>query len=193
MKENHKPQIVLASASERRRMLMKEHGFSFIAVTPDVDESDCSRSVKDTVVTNAKLKNKWAEAKFPDSTIISADTAIEFQGKLIGKPRSLEAAREQLRRFSGSTHIVYTGIACSFPGHSIYTDVSRSDVTFLPLPEDVIDKYFSLVNPLDKAGSYDIGSYGELIVKAYTGSLSNIIGLPMELLNPFLAKHGYRQ
>lgn len=173
-------------------MLLKEHGYSFICVTPDVEESNCSRCVEDTVMINAKLKNEWTVTEYSHSAVISADTAIEFQGHLIGKPLDLHNAREQLRMLSNSSHIVYTGIAFAYPGRPLYTDVRKSEVTFLPLTDKMIDKYFSLVNPLDKAGSYDIGSYGSLIVKSYTGSLSNIIGLPMEVINPLLEKYGYR-
>ena len=182
---------MLASASSRRVRLLTEAGVAFDCCTPEVDESNCPISVRDTVRRNAILKNDWAAGCFPNHAIISADTSIDFEGRMIGKPRDMGDARDQLRRFSGKTHLVLTGIACSYPGREIYTDVAVSPVTFRVLDDDIIDRYFEMVDPLDKAGAYDIGSNGELIVESHNGSMSNIIGLPMELVLPWLRKYGY--
>jgi len=187
------PTLMLASASKRRVRLLSEAGVTFECCIPDVDESDCPKSVRETVRRNALLKNEWAAERFPGYSIISADTAIDFEGRMIGKPSNIDQAREQLLRFSGKTHLVLTGIACRRPGSEIYTDVSVSPVTFRLLDDEAIDRYFSLVDPLDKAGSYDIGSNGELIVESHGGSMSNIIGLPMELVLPWLQAQGYLQ
>lgn len=189
MKET--PKLLLASASARRVRLLGETGATFDAVIPDVDESDCSASVRNTVIKNAKLKGMWAHERFPDCAIISADTAIEFEGQFIGKPADMDGARDHLRSFSGQTHNVLTGICCLHPGHDPYSDVCTSGVTFLELREEMITDYFSVVDPLDKAGSYDIGSHGQIIIEKHTGSLSNIIGLPMEIITPWLERNGF--
>lgn len=183
--------LILASASERRRRLLTEAGVSFESLSPDVEESDCSISARKTVVNNAVLKHQWAAARNPDCAIIAADTAIEFDDLLIGKPANMDEAREQLRRFSGKTHTVLTGIACSFPGNSVIKELGVSPVTFLELSENMITSYFELVNPLDKAGAYDIGSHGDMIIEHHEGSLTNIIGLPMEIITPLLKEHGF--
>ena len=183
--------LILASASARRRRLLSDAGVSFEALSPDVEESDCSISARNTVMNNAVLKNQWAVERYPGCSIIAADTAIEFEGLLIGKPANMDAAREQLRRFSGRTHTVLTGIACSFANESVIKDICESPVTFLSLSDEMITNYFKLVDPLDKAGAYDIGSHGDMIVESHEGSLTNIIGLPMELITPLLTEHGY--
>lgn len=185
------PRLILSSASARRVRLLGEAGAQFDSIVPEVDESACSASVRDTVMKNARLKGEWALARFPDCAIVSADTAIEFEDSLIGKPKDLLMAREHLRAFSGRTHNVLTGISCLHPGREPYRDAAVSTVKFRELSEEMISHYFSLVDPLDKAGSYDIGSHGETIIEEYTGSLSNIIGLPMELVTPWLVDTGY--
>jgi septum formation protein len=183
--------LILASASERRRRLLAETGAVFRCVSPDVQESDCSVSTRKTVMQNAILKYDWAVDRFPDCAIIAADTAIDFEEDLIGKPADLDQAREQLRRFSGHTHTVLTGIVF-FSGQSEpFTKLCESPVTFRTLTEETISSYFDLVNPLDKAGSYDIGSHGELIVEGHEGSFTNIIGLPMEEITPLLRQYGF--
>ena len=126
-----------------------------------------------------------------DCAVISADTAIDFCGDLIGKAEHLDGARAQMRRFSGHTHTVLTGIVFSVPGMDPVKEVCASKVLFRNLDEDLISRYFELVDPLDKAGSYDIGSHGELIVESYEGSRTNIIGLPMEIITPLLEENGY--
>lgn len=185
--------LILASASERRSRLLSELGVNFDIVVPDVEESACSRSAHATVLTNAELKNVKVLDLHPECAVISADTAIEFHGELIGKPIDFDAARAQLMQFSGQTHTVLTGIVFSIPGTSPIKKVDSSRVVFRKLDESVITRYFQMVNPLDKAGAYDIGSHGDLIVDSYTGSLTNIIGLPMEIVTPLLQENGYLQ
>ncbi len=185
-----KKKLILASASARRRRLLAEAGHEFEIVVPDVDEELGGADVATVVKKNALKKNRHVAKQHPDSPVLAADTAIEFRGDLIGKPSSLGDACECLLVFSGETHSVFTGVAFSMPNEEPVIDVSESRVTFRKLDDIMIVDYFSKVNPMDKAGSYDIGQHGALIVESYIGSRSNIIGLPMEIVGSLLAERG---
>ena len=110
--------------------------------------------------------------------MLSADTIVWFDGRIYGKPRDLEEAKEFLRELSGKTHTVFTGVA--FRGE---VKVVRSDVTFRRLSEEMIDEYVARVRPTDRAGAYDIDESGDLIVEGWAGSYENIMGLPVEPLH----------
>ena len=109
--------------------------------------------------------------------ILSADTIVWLDGKIYGKPRDLDEAREFLRWLSGRTHSVFTGVALDGD-----VRVVRSDVKFRALSESDVEEYVMSVRPLDRAGAYDIDERGDLIVESYTGSYENIMGLPVEPL-----------
>ena len=109
--------------------------------------------------------------------ILSADTIVWLDGRIYGKPRDLDEAREFLRWLSGRTHSVFTGVALDGD-----VRVVRSDVKFRALAERDVEEYVMSVRPLDRAGAYDIDERGDLIVESYTGSYENIMGLPVEPL-----------
>ena len=109
--------------------------------------------------------------------ILSADTIVWLDGRIYGKPRNLDEAREFLRWLSGRTHSVFTGVALDGD-----VRVVRSDVKFRALSESDVEEYVMSVRPLDRAGAYDIDERGDLIVESYTGSYENIMGLPVEPL-----------
>lgn len=106
--------------------------------------------------------------------ILSADTIVWLDGRIYGKPRNLDEAREFLRGLSGRTHSVFTGVALNGD-----VRVVRSDVKFRALSESDVEEYVKSVRPLDRAGAYDIDERGDLIVESYTGSYENIMGLPV--------------
>src|SRR3989339_640678 len=108
--------IILASASERRKRLLSDFGLDFQVVIPEVEEVDHHATVSEIVTHNALLKNEWARARFPGKTIISADTALDFEGRCIGKPENLSDARKMIRMLSGKMHKVLTGLALSKEG-----------------------------------------------------------------------------
>jgi septum formation protein len=116
-------------------------------------------------------------AAAPRTRVLSADTIVWFGGRIYGKPRDLEEAKEFLRELSGNVHTVFTGVA--FDGD---VRVVRSDVKFRRLSDADIDEYVARVRPTDRAGAYDIDESGDLIVESYTGSYENIMGLPTEPL-----------
>ncbi len=180
---------ILASASPRRRRLMKEMGFTFDVVAPDVKEVHYLNDLYGSVMENASIKCAWCKARHPDAIILAADTGIEFEGRTIMKPRSHDEAAEFLGRFSGNTHTVMTGIALAVPDGEMRLHVETSQVTFLELTEATIQAYIENVNPIDRAGAYDIDECGEMIVASHKGSFTNIVGLPREIVEEWLATY----
>ncbi len=174
--------LILASASPRRRRLLKEMGVTFDVVVPDVEEVHYLDDLHGSVKQNAVLKCEWCRRQHPDATILAADTGIEFGGRTIMKPRSLDEAAAFLRRFSGHTHTVMTGLALGLPGGEIRLHVESSTVTFRELTESTIQTYIEKVNPIDRAGAYDIDACGDMLVARYDGSFTNIVGLPCEVV-----------
>lgn len=165
--------VVLASGSPRRAKILAAHGVAFTVVKTDAPEVSDSRDPVRTVRENARAKGAAAHAR----RVLSADTIVWCAGRIYGKPRDLSEAKEFLRALSGRTHTVFTGVA--FDGD---VRVVESRVTFRDLSEAVIDDYLARVNPLDRAGAYDIDASGEMLVAGYTGSYENIMGLPLEPL-----------
>ncbi len=140
----------------------------------DAPEASYPHDPERTVRENALAKGAAAA---PRTRVLSADTIVWFGGRIYGKPRDLEEAKEFLRELSGKVHTVFTGVA--FDGD---VKVARSDVKFRRLSDADIEEYVARVRPTDRAGAYDIDESGDLIVESYTGSYENIMGLPTEPL-----------
>lgn len=177
--------LILASASPRRRELLASAGFSFEIRTSDIAENeDPGGNPKAMVLENALAKARAVSEKNPEALVLGADTTVALGDRVLNKPENLSAAREMLLALGGKTHIVFTGIAlvCAETG-LCETRVVACRVTFKPLDDETISRYFRICNPLDKAGAYGIQEGGELIVESYEEPLSNIIGLPVELLS----------
>jgi septum formation protein len=161
-------------------------GYTFDVVVPDVEEVHYLDDLYGSVMENASLKCEWCRQRHPDAAILAADTGIEFEGRTIMKPRSLDEAAEFLRRFSGNTHTVMTGVALGLPDGEIRLHVESSTVTFRELTESTIQAYIEKVNPIDRAGAYDIDECGDMIVASHAGSFTNIVGLPCEIVATWL-------
>lgn len=175
--------LILASQSPRRSKLLSELGLEFEIVPADVVEISEGYPPLEVARTNSQLKADYVAHKNPDSLIIGSDTIVELKGNILGKPRNVSHAREMLRQLSGQTHHVLTAVSLRSLKHNIKVDFTETTkVTFKPLNDDIIDKYLSLVNTLDKAGSYGIQSYGDLIVESVEGPIDNVIGLPCKKL-----------
>ena len=170
--------LILASGSPRRAKILRDLGVAFEVVKTDAPESSYPGDPERTVRENALAKGAILPSSNPPTRhVLSADTIVWLDGRIYGKPRDLAEAKAFLRELSGRTHAVFTGVA--YDGEA---RVVRSDVTFRPLTEETIDAYVAKVNPLDRAGAYDIDECGELLVASYTGTYENIMGLPVEPL-----------
>ena len=171
--------VILASASPRRSALLKEAGPAFASMrimTADVKEGD-------DPLENAMRKAEAVAELNPRALVIGADTVIRFEGETIGKPSDIEDAKRILAKLSGRTHDVATGVCvrCVEAGILVRFE-EATHVKFRTLTHEIIDKYVQDVNVLDKAGAYAIQEHGEDIIESIDGSLTNVIGLPVERL-----------
>jgi len=175
------PPLILASVSPRRRDILALLGYVFAVVPAEVEEHEpeATDDPRAMVAHNAALKSGWVAARHRSAAVLGADTTVFLDGEVFHKPVDLAAARQMLLRLSGRTHTVFTAVALRLAGHLTET-AAESRVTFGTLDDALIDRYFARCNPLDKAGAYGIQDGGELIIDRYTGSLTNIIGLPAE-------------
>lgn len=184
--------LILASASPRRRELLAGLGVEFAVVTAQVTEhEDATTDPRVMVAHNAALKADWVAARHPEAWVLGADTTVFVDGHALNKPVDAAEARAMLRRLSGRAHTVFTGIALRHGLQGVRIDEGvASEVTMRVLSDEMIEDYLSKVHTLDKAGGYGIQDHGELIVENYTGSLSNIIGLPVEETKQLLTRCG---
>jgi septum formation protein len=183
--------LILASGSPRRRELLGSLGVQFEVITAEVEEDNESTSDPESLVRlNARSKAGWVADRYPQRYVLGADTTVFLDGQILNKPRDLDESRSMLARLSGRTHRVYTGLA--FIHRDLgqeEVEVVASEVTFFELDAKVIEAYMDAVNTLDKAGGYAIQECGEKIVAGYSGSLSNIIGLPLDETKAILTRH----
>ena len=173
------PEIILASASPRRSDILKKYGIKFVQQSSGAEEPG-SLYAHDAAMNNARCKALDISRQNPDKIVLSADTVIEFENEVIGKPENAEDAVRILKRLSGKTHFVTTGVCVLYPPENVnilFADVS--EVTFKAVSETVIRKYISLVHVLDKAGAYALQEHPELIIESVTGDPENVIGLPV--------------
>jgi septum formation protein len=186
------PQLILASASPRRRELLAQIGLPFTVVPAEVTEHEApDADPREMVRHNAALKADWVAARHPAATVIGADTTVFIDRTVLNKPRDESEARAMLRMLSGRTHTVFTGLAVRRGRDGLKLDRGvASEVTFKVLDEAAISLYLSRVHTLDKAGGYAIQEQGDLIVAGYTGSLTNIVGLPVEEMKQLLTQAG---
>ncbi len=129
---------------------------------------------------NAGLKADAVARVRPDAIVIAADTLVFIDDLPLGKPTDLDDARAMLRRLSGRTHQVCTGVCVIHPGGERMLFHDLTDVVFMNLDEVAINEYFLRVDPLDKAGAYGIQEHGERIISAINGSFDNVMGLPVD-------------
>jgi len=186
MRTNHP--IVLASGSPRRRELLKELFSEFEVVVSDVDED--ALTVSDPYVTAESLAQAKARAVFllrPNSLVIGGDTVVALpleDGSYVqfSKPRSTSDAEDMLSKLSGRTHLVITGICLvREDSETVFSDTSK--VTFRSLADQEIRDYVATGVPMDKAGGYAIQQGADRFITELEGSLSNVIGLPLEKLS----------
>lgn len=185
--------LILASASPRRRELLSQLGLPFTVVVAGIVEDETpDADPRRLVGHNAALKAAWVSARFPAATVLGADTTVCLDGQVLNKPADAAAARAMLRRLSGRTHTVHTGLALRRGRDALAVDVVvDSAVRFRTLDEPAIEAYLARVHTLDKAGGYAIQEHPDLIIEGYEGSLTNIIGLPLSETNQILTHAGW--
>ncbi len=176
--------LVLASASPRRKDLLTEFGFKFSVIVSDYNET-LSKDMppKDLAVNFAynKAQSVFNSIKDKSSVVVlGADTIVVLEGNILGKPKNAQDAINTLKLLSNNTHSVITGYSI-ISSTGVLKGYVESKVSFNNLTEELIIKYVKTGKPLDKAGSYGIQD-GYDLVKEFIGSKNNVIGLPIELI-----------
>lgn len=193
----HATHLVLASGSPRRADLLSAAGFTFETVSVDVDETPGPDEPPDRYVRRlAAEKSARAQQvvrKTPSSAgdpiVLGADTTVVVDGEILAKPTGDEEGRAMLRRLSGRTHQVLTGISLRQGAYEIGR-VESTDVDFLALDESDIDWYVRTGEGSDKAGGYAIQGFASRFIPRIAGSYSNVVGLPVSAVWELLAELG---
>lgn len=184
--------IYLASRSPRRRELLTQAGLPFRVYVPREEELPAPGHTRQLspakiVITIAKAKacaavKELAAKKRQSGLVLAADTLVFLDGKVLGKPANPKEAVAMLRRLSGRTHEVHTGVAVARldqPTAPPRTVSVRTKVTFFPLTADWLRWYVGTGEPLDKAGAYGAQGHGSAMIRSFQGSYTNVVGLPL--------------
>lgn len=181
--------FILASQSPRRKEILEKAGYEFSVFATDVDENIGVDDPQTLVRELSMLKACDAAKRINDKCIvIGADTVVSIDGRILGKPKSEEDAKNMLKTLSGRVHAVYTGVCVV----NKYTGVSEAMstptyVTFKKLCDEEIDSYVKSGEPMDKAGAYAIQGGAKDFVLSFDGELDNVIGFPMKLFEKILS------
>ena len=184
--------IILASASPRRKELLTQAGYQFEAVPPDIDESSFAAGdvgADEYAECLALAKARSVAERFADRVVIGADTVVDFAGEIIGKAADARQAEQITRKLFSAPHKVITGLA--IVRLSDGTQLVASDTTTVypkRMTAKQIAEHISSGTWRDKAGAYAIQETGDQFVERIEGSLTNVMGLPMELLERMLAR-----
>lgn len=171
-------QLILASASPRRKALLSLFGIPFTVRAADIDETmDPEKPPFDEVARVSRSK-ALAISRGEEDIVIAADTIVVCQGKVLGKPHSEDEAASMLRLLSGRDHQVMTGCTILF-GNRAETFTEVTSLHFRPLSEKEIQKYVQSGEPMDKAGSYGIQGGAALFCEKLEGDYYNVMGLPV--------------
>lgn len=176
--------LILASQSPRRSEILKELGYEFFVIPSHAKEVfDLNLPLDDALEKVAYAKAKDIQKKHTKSIILSADTIVVMNEKILGKPSSLEQAKEYLRSYSNSYHLVKTGVCILTPERD-YSFVETTKVFFKKLTDEQIETYVNRKTCMDKAGAYGIQECE--FVDHIEGSYSNVVGLPSEKVDSIL-------
>ena len=173
--------FILASASPRRRELLRSLGLKFSIIPADVNEEYLDGESPREHVRRLSLNKAMAIAqKNPDAWVLGADTIVVIDGLILGKPKNKKQAREMLERLSDRQHNVFTGFTLAHNANKVYkTKVIQSAVKFKKISEEEMEWYVSCDEPYDKAGGYAVQGKGAYFIKSIRGSYTNVIGLPL--------------
>lgn len=181
--------LVLASGSPRRHQLLQALGLAFTVRAPDVDETPRPAEAPATYVRRIAADKVEAAHVGPARTI-AADTTVDVDGVIVGKPTDPAEAVDMLRRLAGREHVVHTAVAVHGPA-GLAIDVASATVTMAPLDDERIEWYVATGEPLDKAGAYGLQGLGGVFVTAVDGDPFTVVGLPLALTRSLCAKAGF--
>lgn len=186
-----RPALLLASASPRRRALLSSLGLTVEVVAVNVDERPLPvEEVAVTALRLARAKALAAGSAADGRPVLAADTIVLVDEVQFGKPRDADEARAMLRRLSGRWHEVLTGVALALPDGRVLEGLARTAVRFAALDDDEIARYTAGSEPYDKAGGYALQGTAAWFVEEIRGSVTNVVGLPLEEVRRLFRKAG---
>lgn len=182
--------LILASASPRRRELLEHLGVPF-AVDPasGPENPPAGAAAEDTVKALSAAKAAEVAARHPGCVVVGADTVVELDGVILGKPHSEDDAFRMLKSLSGREHRVYTGLTVAKDG-ALTTQAEKTRVFFRPMTDREIRAYIATGEPMDKAGAYGYQGFAGLFIHRIDGDYFNVVGLPLCRLNHMLSALG---
>ena len=189
--------IILGSGSPRRKIILEGIFESVKVISPSVDESLLNNEIADVYaerITNLKMDAVISGLNnCRKCCVITSDTIVVIDGRILGKPESFEEAVLMLQLLSGKEHFVLTGICIVLKNEdetSRFYGCEKSSVKFKMLNDETVRNYLSMVHYNDKAGSYAIQEHGDLLVESVNGSMTNIIGFPLRLFFKMISTSG---
>ena len=183
-------QVILASASPRRRALLEQIGVGFSVRPADIDERPHPSEPPTEYVERIARSKVTAVPWDPDTVVLAADTVVVHRGRILGKPGHPDEARRMLAALSGQAHTVMTGVAVAGGAAELSVASDRALVRFAPLTDAEIVAYVEGGEPMDKAGAYGLQGIAGMFVERVEGSPSTVVGLPLHLVARLLRNHG---
>ncbi len=181
-------QVILASASPRRKEIFKLIGIKALQMPSHIDEDMVYDNPIKLVKFHAENKAKEIRKKVDnDYLIVAADTIVYQNNEVLFKPRNIHQAADFLTQLSDASHYVYTGVAIAYKNNLI-SDYEKTRVEFNPLSAREIEEYIKTKEPMDKAGAYGIQGYGSQFIKRVSGCYFNVMGFPITLFYNMLKR-----
>ena len=185
--------MILASNSKRRQEILRDMGFNFKVLTSDIEEISDKEEISEMILDIAEKKLDKIAKENVSEFVLAADTVVELEGRIFGKPKSREEAESFLKILSGKTHKVITAyVLKNISKNIIIKDVVISKVKFFDLDDETINWYLDTSEPFDKAGAYGIQGKGRVLVEKIEGDYFAIMGFPISNFLKNLRKNGYK-
>lgn len=185
--------MILASNSKRRQEILKDMGFNFKVITADIEEVSDKKDISERILDIAEKKLDKIAKENVNEFVLAADTVVELEGRIFGKPKSREEAESFLKILSGKKHKVITAyVFKNISKNILIKDVVVSEVKFYDLDKETINWYLDTVEPFDKAGGYGIQGLGRALVEKIEGDYFAIMGFPISNFLKNLRKIGYK-
>ena len=185
--------MILASNSKRRQEILRDMGFNFKVLTADIEEISDKKEISEMILDIAEKKLDKIAKENVNEFVLAADTVVELEGRIFGKPKSREEAKSFLKILSGKTHKVITAyVFKNISKNIVIKDVVISKVKFYDLDDETIKWYLDTSEPFDKAGAYGIQGQGRVLVEKIEGDYFAIMGFPVSNFLKNLRKNGYK-
>ena len=185
--------MILASNSQRRQEILKDAGFNFKIITSDIEEISDKKIITEKILDIAEKKLEQIAKNNKNKFILAADTVVELNGKIFGKPKNREEAFSFLKTLSGQIHRVITAyVFKNISKNILIKEIVVSEVKFFDLDDETINWYLDTGEPFDKAGAYGIQGYGRILVEKINGDFYSIMGFPISNFLENLRKIGYK-